>query len=127
MYRCLFERVEVAETVRAVANQESAAHLLIRQRSEAFATVLDAAAFGGVLRGRPVDLRERHAMELNSLRRRLIEELLRIRDLAGAHRERPVVAGAIARARRRIEYEVDAIDERLRAARVRKAGDELDA
>ena len=122
----LFQRVEVAEARHAVADQEAAAELLVGERTEALAAVLDGAADVGVQPGGPVDLGQRHAVVDDAGGRRVVHQHVRVADLAGAQREGPVVAGPVVPGRLRVEHEADAVAQFHRAQRVGEGADFLE-
>ncbi|MCY1341117.1 hypothetical protein D9M69_270510 [compost metagenome] len=120
-----FQGIEVAEAAQAVAHQEGAADLLVGQRAEALAAVLDAAGDLGVAPAGPVDLRQRHAVVDDADRRRAVEQDLRVADLAGAHAEGPVVARPVVAGG--VEGQADAVAQLMRVGDLGEVLDLADA
>ncbi|MNQ35932.1 hypothetical protein D3C85_494390 [compost metagenome] len=119
--------VEVAEAAQAVAHQEGAAELLVGQRTEALAAVLDAAGDVGIAPAGPVDLGQRHAVVDDAAGRRVVDQHLGVGDLPGAHAEGPVVPRPVVAGIRCVEAEQDAVAQRRGGAGIGKRGDVGDA
>ncbi len=118
-----FKRVKITKRRDPITDEEGAAGLLAGEGVKAVAAVLDCAADLRVAVGGPVDLGEEDAVGMRTLGVGLVDQDLRVGDLAGADGEDPGIAGSIAHTGGRIEDEADAVEQLDGIGGVQEVGD----